>query len=435
MVELAWETRSHEKLQVVAHSESTPGTYQYDLLIDGVSFHSLPTREMVQSHHEKHTSVVSPSIVPSSLTASEQAESRAEVQDLSDDELSEPDPDMPYEDLGWRLMRAGLSGGVVEREPVDELHSDTYTPMVESLRTRITTHLPQTEGLVSRAIIHAFFPDAESESSPSDGSVTDSQPEAQQVEADALYDADDWARLNLDYAPVIDAKDQALSYFQKRVEALFCYVRNDELPPEDASRILLNIAALLRLEFAKPLPGNTLVLKGFDKIAPDDFAGILSGYGPIDSVGLCKSRCFGFCRFQDPNAVRKLLAASEHDRLFMGGEKVSVLELSKQVEEYRLGRCLDELPERVEATESSFDEDLRPRVPIGGDSVPHLMGAMSSDDVFSNLDIDPLRPNRCVSDGWVDTGLYDDLKIPPRQVSPDNVIMQMRKSATFFPDS
>jgi len=44
----------------------------------------------------------------------------------------------------------------------DELHSDLYSPVLESLRLQITTSLPQTEEMVSRAIMNAFFRDSSS---------------------------------------------------------------------------------------------------------------------------------------------------------------------------------------------------------------------------------------------------------------------------------
>lgn len=433
MVEFSWQTRSQEKLQVLAHSESTPGSAQYDLLIDGVSFFRLPSREMVEGRVSKN--VVSPSVGPSSITASDLAESRAGLgeEDFSDDEDSVPDPDLPYEDLGLRLSMAGFSGGVGEREPVDELHSDVSS-MVELLRTEITKHLPQAEGLVSRAIIHSFFPDNESETTPSDSSFSIARRDAEQVEADSLFHADEWTKLNLEYVPTVDVEDRVLAYFQKHVETLFSYVRNEEIAAKEASRILLNVAAVLRLDFATPLSDDTAVLEGFEKrLTPEDFRNILGGYGALEASGLCKSRCYGFCRFQNKNSLRRLKAASDTGRLFMGGERVVVTVLSEKVEERRLRFAKDDLPERVEASEGSTEDDHYPSGSPRGDSVPHLMGALSNDDMmFPNSDIGPLTLNRCVSDGWVDTGLYDNTKIP-HQVSPDSVT-HIRKTS-FFTDA
>lgn len=363
------------------------------------------------------------------MTASEHVESRAEESfdvDLTDDD-SVPDPDMPYEDSGLRLSMAGFSAGDVQREPVDELHSDMYSAMVESLRTEITNHLPQSEALVSRAIIHAFFPDNDSETSPSDGSFSITERDAEQVEADSLCNADEWAKLNLEYAPAPDVEDRVLSYFQKQVETIFSYVRNEELEPSDASRILLNIAAVLRLEFAKPLFSNTVILQGLDrKIAMEDFLVILDTYGTVESAGVARSRCFAFCRFKEPSSLRRLKSAADHGRLFMGGERVYLTVLSDKVEERRMGNH-DDLPAGLEASEGSTEEDQFLSTP-GGHSVPHLMGAMSQDDLmFASPCLDPLIVSRCVSDGWVDTGLYDHTKVP--QVSPDNV------ASSFFNDS
>lgn len=430
-VDLSWETRSQEKLQVVAHSEMTPGAIQYDLLIDGISFFLLPSREMAQ---KSSRNVVSPQ-APSSITASEQAESRADSSiDVLSDEGSDVDPDLPYPDLGWRLSMAGLSTKVLEREPVDELHSDVYSSMVESLRCEITDQLPQAEALVSRAIIHAFFPDNDSETSPSDGSFSITERDPAQVEADSMNNAEEWAKLNLDYAPGADVEERTLTYFSKHVETLFSYVRNEELQPTDASRILLNVAAVLRLQFDKPLESETVLLQGFDKrIELDDFARILSAYGEVEAVAVSKSRRFGFCRFRDPSSLLHLKANAENGRLFMGGEKVYLTVLSEKVDEQRRGLSQEFAQKEDEHSDDANDKKGRSHRAKGSDSIPHLMGAMSNDEMmFSDPDLQHAAAvQRCVSDGWVDTGVYDDTKAP-RQVSPDSV-MHLKKPS-FFTD-
>jgi hypothetical protein len=425
LVELCWETRSQEKIRVVAHSEMVPGSAQYDLLIDGTSFFRLPSRDMVHSKSQ----VVSPESAPGSIHASDKMEERySDAASLSDGSEG-PNPESPY-DSGWRLSMAGFRSGALEREPVDELHSDVYSSLVESLRQEITGHLPQTEGLVSRAIIHAFFPDNDSETSPSDGSFSITERDPGQVEADALCDADEWAKLNLEYAPVPDAEDRVLSYFQKHVEILFSYVRNEELLPDDASRILLNIAAILGLEFDKPLSTGTLVLRGLDKrISKDDFFGILCGYGIVASAAVAsKSRSFAHCRFQESDASFRLQTTANNRRLFMGGERITLISLAAMVEARTIKQMQYDAPARVEASESSTEAE--PFVyERASQSVPHLMGAMSDDDMmFGSPGIDPLVISRAVSD----TRVYDEMKAT-HQVSPDSVT-HLRRESSFFTD-
>jgi hypothetical protein len=374
--------------------------------------------------------VVSPESAPGSIHASGKMEERySDAASLSDGS-AEPNPESPYEDSGWRLSMAGFRSGALEREPVDELHSDVYSSLVESLRQEITGHLPQTEGLVSRAIIHAFFPDNDSEASPSDGSFSITEHDPGQVEADALCDADEWAKLNLQYAPVPDAEDRVLSYFQKHVEILFSYVRNEELLPDDASRILLNIAAILGLEFDKPLSSGTLVLRGLDKrISKDDFFGILSGYGIIASAAVAsKSRSFAHCRFQESEALLRLKAVADNGRLFMGGERITLISLAAMVEDGRFKQMEYDAPARVEASESSTEAEPF-AYERASQSVPHLMGAMSDDDImFGNRGLDPLVISRAVSD----TRVYDEMKAS-LQVSPDSVA-HLRRDSSFFTD-
>jgi hypothetical protein len=202
------------------------------------------------------------------------------------------------------------------------------------------------------------------------------------------------------------------------------------LLPDDASRILLNIAAILGLEFDKPLSSGTLVLRGLDKrISKDDFFGILSGYGIIASAAVAsKSRSFAHCRFQESEALLRLKAVADNGRLFMGGERITLISLAAMVEDGRFKQMQYDAPARVEASESSTEAEPF-AYERASQSVPHLMGAMSDDDImFGNRGLDPLGISRAVSD----TRVYDEMKAS-LQVSPDSVA-HLRRDSSFFTD-
>jgi hypothetical protein len=448
VVNFAWETRTHERMQVLAHSESTPGSVQYDLLIDGVSFFRLPSRDVVDRTASKRlaaSSLVGPSSTDSGdgsggrpLTdALPCEESRADsTSELSDDATPTPDPNSPHDNLGWRLSLAGFNAGASARDTVDELHSDVYSTMVESLRTKITEHLPQTEGLVSRAIIRAFFPDNDSETSPSYDSLSINDRDPQQVEVDCISRTEEWARLNVEVAPSLESEDKVLRYFQKHVEKLFSYVRNEELVPEDACRILLNVAAILQLDFARPLLGDTVVIKGLGKMESLEFSSMMESYGAIQEIGFAKFRGLGFCRFAESSALQLLKSAFASGRAFPGHELAQMTVTSEMVEKKRAMDSVNELPARIEVSEGSTEDEPFLVGPRGGFRIPHLMASHNEDSILvADPDFDPPVYQGSVADSWIDTCPYNGMKMPrivSRQVSPDSVTHIRRH--TIFSD-
>ena len=380
MVEFAWKSRSGETLQIVAHSEARPGVNQYDLMIDGVSFFRLPYLSEVgvdnarsssdEEAHREYGFEVEEQRAPDSST-SDQSQSADAMSDL---DSGHPLEEAPPEALDFRLKMVGLNSGL-EAEVVDELRSDLYSPMLESMRHQITACLPQTDEMVSKAIIDAFFVDHDSmQSSGSSESSSSYEPDPNQIEADALWDAYQWVGFNVDYAPRPDAEELALSYMQKQIESMFVRVRNEVISSDDASRILLSVAAVLGLKFANSIPTVTVVLDGLSKFTTiDEVEEALKAYGDVEGIGVVRGHGFAYCRFGKEESAHRIHQDAEAGLLSIDSGKPRAIVLSESLHDGLKERGNDVKEERKEV------EIERPATPEPAARVPHLMAPLSGD--------------------------------------------------------
>jgi len=374
VVEFAWKAQSGESFQIVAHSEARPGVIQYDLRVDGTSFFTLPGVSQLGLPESR---VDSEELQQGGLQRIDSVSALSTMSDIPlGDALEEP---FPEEALGFRLSMAGLNSGLEDDAIVDELHSDLYSPVLESLRQQITKCLPQTEEMVSRAIINAFFCDSDSQQSL-DRSLSDASMELDpyQIEADAVLEAYEWVGLNVDYAPRPDAEEQAaLSFMQKQIDAIFLHIRNDKLSSDAASRVLLSVGAVLGLKFVNSIPVNTIILDGLAfNTTREDLHRVLCCYGELDCAAVAKRRGFALCRFSDEESIARVLEDAQMDCLMIAGATPSVIVLSEDSH--------DGLPQQLRSrNEDKITEDptdSNPHVIVGTPTpVPHLMASLSSD--------------------------------------------------------
>jgi hypothetical protein len=288
-------------------------------------------------------------------------------------------------EFDFRLSMVGLkhvgnnsahsSPGTAGPEVVDELRSELYSPMLETLRLTISEHLPQLEDVVSKAIIQAFFTDADSSHHSFSALPTSSSPaksqqhgegqqpqdlmrcssnassasrrsstsrtsgtthhrlDATQLELDTLKAAHDFvAPLPLSNETQEDSRSESgldlrHVFMQKQIESICWLVRNDEVTPGDASRILLRLACLLELDFASPIPVDTVLLAGLDDSAtPQDLAQELSAFGEVSTAAVSPGG-FGLARFRDSSFAAPLEAAN-HDCLSVQGKVPQAIVLS-----------------------------------------------------------------------------------------------------------
>lgn len=446
-VQMSWLTHTGERLQVVAHAEAIPGVAQYDLLIDGVSFHRMPDvaelgqwQSLVEASESSDLSDDSNSVLEAREYTIKRVigNSRSEHVGSSGSELDSFQEVTDHghgEGLGYRLSMVGLNSSRIE---VDELHSEVYSPMLESLRQRIVECLPQTEEIISRSIIHTFFPDYVSLSHHSldvlsSKSLSNEEKEPQQIEVDALCEAYEWTRFenratclssierpNAIATPsrarsapsrasdqkrlLLDSEDDCeLNYMQKLVDFIFIRVRNEDVASDEGARILLGVAAVLRLDFAQPLPTDTVLLDNLDaSIAVEDLARALSTYGDLEAVAISSIRpSFGFCRFMSEDGFRRLLEADATGSFEVSGLRPNIIPLTENM----YSRISD--PGARDCRPHSETRSLSPTPSQSSargqpNTIPHLMGAWTGDDDEEGELAEPSEVRSGLKRSWED---------------------------------
>ena len=318
VVEITWQTRIGDVLKIVAHSTAVPGVeHQYDLRVNGTSFFEFP---LVADIGSPNTDDIDNRSTTSSLTMSNAGSA-----------ILNSSIDRPPEAMDYRLSMVGLNNSDSNvGDVVDELHSEVFSSALDTVRYHIVACLPQVESLVSRAIMDAFISEKDGYSSSSSSSESDRpfETDISKVELHALWEAFEWTRSN---AHNDDAKDEMLEVMQKHVTATFRRIRHGEMPAHIATRLLLNVAALLGLEFASPIPKDTVIVFG---LAPgtttEDLRRVLSSFGYVESAAAFKFKTgFGFCRFLDENSPQLVCNAFRKGDLRINGSKAKAFVLSE----------------------------------------------------------------------------------------------------------
>ena len=409
MIDCKWEDEGlGVTMQILVHAEESLGN-QYELLVDGKSFFGLPTRQdlgldQVTETPETHKRDISRGKI---LVSDEDELENAEVTCNTDqEELADGESDLVdcLSDLGsgdyvglvaapeidFRLSMVGLSSSDMCNQSgatdpvVDELHSELYTPMLETLRRQITDYLPQLEDMVSRAIINAFFVDTESQHSFSSSSddQSDEVVTCDRVEATTLHEAYNYWDLHLSGdSPAFEEEELRLSFMQEQIDAVFIRVRNEELFPEQAARILLSVAGLVGFKFAKPIKADTVILAGLPTFTSDeDLLDMVSCYGTITACSVdCVLSGFGFCRFENPDSASRLESDFSADKVFLHGHHlISVRVLSGISNEGLTSRPTSEPDDECGKGDLDVLPVQYPNSP--GSPIPHLMAPLSGSE-------------------------------------------------------
>lgn len=399
--ELTWRARSGQTFQIVRGPSRKA---ELDLLVDGVSFAQLPTLGKLGrmiSENASATHAAEKAVEDRSPGNDEELErlrldcapdfsdvSDLDSTDLFDDAFASSSTKNPS---GLRLSLEGLNGSTSIDQALqdaihDELHSDLYSPVLESLRLQITTSLPQTEEMVSRAIMNAFFRDSSSLQSLDSLSLDSADAvDPYQVEVDCLWEATEWVRLNVEYAPRPDTEDMALEFFQKRTDEILCRVRQEELTSDEAARILLSVAAALGLKFASPLPQTTIILNGLEKgVTKDDIYSVLATFGDVEATAIAKAtHRFGFARFSHEESATRVFETVDNAAFPLVGKSLSISALRENLDD-GLNPCSRSRPQQPNVCQITFDETLDvletapPPAPV--DTTPHLMGPLCSEE-------------------------------------------------------
>lgn len=315
VVEIAWQGSLGMNFRIVAHANASPGRRQYELFIGERSFFSLPLLTEIVSK-ERSSSARADYIVSGNAVECfnsnglfecvgvEHATTESARDDInvsSPSSLSNEEKLVGEQDQGLgdsltleqqhRLASAGLSCF----EPFDELRSDLYTSSLDALRAEMVSSLPQTEDMMSRAIIDAFSEDDFLEKNERSSRVSRRRHvDPIQVEADALWDAFEWINLNEGFADDPYANELRLRFMQEHVNAMVSHVRHETLSAANASKIMQRLAAVLDLQLKIPVPRDTVILSGLERdVNREHLANAMQKFGCVQASAVVKGRGFG----------------------------------------------------------------------------------------------------------------------------------------------
>lgn len=297
---------------------------RYGLFVDGDTFTNFPTfRDLEASQHDSAKLLdMDDSRSPENDQSSnfeKQSRDLHYSESCSEGSLAVEYPRtiVSGTELSFRLSMAGLDRYITPESSSDgikdELHSDLFSPVLESVREQITQYLPQADHLVSRAITNAFCAEDSSLNSSDATSVSlvsGDTVSALCLEANMLKDAYDWCR-----RPNTN-ESAKLNFLQRRIDELFMGIRNEYLEPEEVSRIALNVAVQLGFYLTEPLPSTTVLVDRIPQgTSEDELLLNFSHFGEMDSVAIASSRGFGFCRFAHEFAAHQAVEVYQNEQL------------------------------------------------------------------------------------------------------------------------
>ena len=328
-VNFSWESGTGERFQILASEKPCIDRPQYELLVDGFSFFSLPKPSQLR-------------LVDNFSAAVSVLSDDDEVQTVGSTDI-EPVPENALYDeteadnSDIRLAMAGLSAPSLDppekRDSLeDELTSDLFTNSLERLRQRVTAMIPSVDDLVSRAIVNAFSGDRDSSSSFSSCSFESTHPSHIHIEMSAIWDA---LSLN-DSESQADFEEQKQELLQKQIDSIFVHVRQGNLTEDAAVRILCNVATLVGLELKVPARKDTIALRGLGEQTTEDALLLAMGsFGEVSDVAISKGRRFGVCRFRSESSASKAVAAASTGDFLVNGCALGLSLLEHRPKEVR----------------------------------------------------------------------------------------------------
>jgi hypothetical protein len=342
--QLSWKTICGTSIVLLAKMglENKDDRNQCLLFVGGLNFFSLPMLRSVRQNSGK---------LPLSMTLArtDAMESRecsdselrpnmierecklaCEVSSVSESSLS-PKVDAvlsaPGNSLSFRLGLVGLDSSTSKFQyndvVMDELHSDLYSPVLESLRRNIQYYLPQAEQDVSLAITNAFFTDASSLLSI-DSPAQNTLPlmDAFQLETNYIWKALSTMR---ERKSKFDA-DTCSRFLRSCIEDVVLCIRNEQLTSEEATRVILSIASVLNLDFAHAFRKSSVTFE--DPETPmflENAQRSFSCFGEVEDVVLCSNTPhFGLCRFAQQETIAQVQHASSKGEFRVGAARPTI---------------------------------------------------------------------------------------------------------------
>jgi hypothetical protein len=279
VVHFRWLSSSGVAFQIEAHvNHPEDGSNQYQFLIDGRSFFSLPsaTEFLAIKRESQSYARVTPEKLPSSNGQASREASN----------LGLPEIHSPKLQRQWESSDSSRDEDTAE----DALHSDLYSSSLDALRGEMSKSVPELEEMLSRAIIYAYSEDHDSLGSSSLANdsfslQTDDELDPEQVEADALCETYEWMKWTLLHDSANDVIDLKLEFMRKQVERMVAHARHDRLSTHVATRIMIGISAVLNLKLARRIDRDTVILVGMNPgITTQILHDALNPFGQIAAV-------------------------------------------------------------------------------------------------------------------------------------------------------
>lgn len=282
-VELRWQSETGVKLAVIAHSQKQPGCPQYDCLINDVSFFALPKESEVGSN-------VPQEAPESSLDTSGRDVSNHNFSFSSEQAGSGEGNPAEMHQSHHRLVAAGFT---YQYDMEDELRSELYTPTLDILRDEVAAAVPETEDMMSRAILNAFSEDHDSDASHSQSSESEQSEryglDPPELETEVLGDVFEWCQWSEKFVPAGEVHNRKLEFMQNHVEEMVAHVRHERISPHDATRIMLRVAIILKLDVSQQPEKDTVALLGLPvDVTAQELLDCMHPFGEVDVVEISK---------------------------------------------------------------------------------------------------------------------------------------------------
>jgi hypothetical protein len=173
----------------------------------------------------------------------------------------------------------------------DELRSDLYSGTLDVLRDVVSSFVPETEEMMSRAIINAFSEDHDSDTSGDSLSLhSDRHLYPAEVEADVLGETFEWLKWSRDFISAFDMHDRKLEFMQKHVEQVVAHVRHERLAPTPASLIMHRVAAVLKLEVTREPKWDTVMFSNLNSLTTsEDIMDAMRQYGDVTEAAVSRN--------------------------------------------------------------------------------------------------------------------------------------------------
>lgn len=296
-LEFAWQSAKGTHFKLVAHANAVGSMKQYEFFIDRVPFSAVPSEvEFTRRRTDEATQETSPDDdfcsrcddVPTRVDRAESTDFAGSCGEMSGDGRNSLQ----------QHSRLAAAGFAYKFDMEDELRSDLYSSTLDFLRDEVASCVPETEAMISRAIINAFSDDRDSDTSIDSSSLqSDGQLDSSQLEANVLGETFEWLKWNRGVGSTFDLYDRKLEYMQKHVELMVSHVRHDRLKVSDASQVIHRVAAILKLEITKNPVADTIMFGKLNSLTTTrDLVDSMHAYGDVICAAVSKTHeGFGEC--------------------------------------------------------------------------------------------------------------------------------------------